>query len=150
MHLLAPGHWVNLDWVSSDRKLLLTGSQGERRWYSIPLRFFMGCWPPWTEQCAQMNHLTLIWELPLLIRVDKQLLCMASSLTTALSVFIIWKLSTSRPVASPNCQSLGHWFQSNYHCLCCWGAGPTGFISIDGRQIFCLRYIYFLYLSTVD
>lgn len=153
MYLLAPGHWLGLDHMSCDRKLLLPGTQGEKRCCSIPLRFFMGCWPQYKDPGLNNVHrliMTLIWELSLLIRVGKQLPCMASSLTTALSAFIIWKMNTGRPVASPNCQSWGHRLQSDYHCLCCWGAGPTGFIHIDGSQIFHAHYIYFLYMPTVD
>lgn len=47
------------------------------------------------------------------------------------SVPVVWKMSTGRPPACPNHQSLGHWFQSNYHYLHSRGVCPTGFICTE-------------------
>lgn len=92
MHLLAPGHRVNLDRVSSDKVVTAWQPRGEEVVFH-PTQAFHGLLTtiqrPWTEQCAQINDLTLIWELSLLIGVDKQLPCMTSNLTIALSVFIV-------------------------------------------------------------
>lgn len=48
-YLLPPGSCVSLDQVGSDWKLLLPGSQGEKRWWCCPLRFFMNCWPQYKD-----------------------------------------------------------------------------------------------------
>lgn len=105
---------------------------------------------PWSEQCAQINHLTPIWELSLLIRVDKQLPCMASSLTIALSVFIVRKMSTSRPVANPNFKVWVTDFRVMTIAYAAEELAQHGLYALMEARFFCEHYMYFLYLSTVD
>lgn len=54
-----------------------------------------------------------------------------AGLAVAHSVPIVWKMSTGRSPGRPNCQSLGHWLQSNYHYLHSRGVCPTGFICTE-------------------
>lgn len=134
--LLPPGYCVSLDQVSRGHTLLRPDSQGEKRWWEH--RACMNGWPqhkdpaPGTERRLKI----LFNSQPEIIPFDPgggtiALLGKLAGRAVAHSVPVVWKMSTGRPPACPNHQSLGHWFQSNYHYLHSRGVCPTGFICTE-------------------